>query len=104
MSLEELLALTAALESQSEHPLANSVLDFAESVISPADREAEEEEAEMEVSTSETSWLKGGETEMLVLAPKVVTNSSERSKRRTAWLRPAKDVEPKAGEKYALHS
>ena len=35
VSLEELLALTAALECESEHPLASSVLDFAESVIAP---------------------------------------------------------------------
>lgn len=100
ISLEEMLAVTAALESHSEHPLASSVLDFAESVISPADREEDQQDAEMEASVSETSWLKS-ENEMLVLASRGpgVVSDSDRSKRRTAWLRPAKDVEPKAGER-----
>ncbi len=105
--LEELLALTAALESNSEHPLASSVLNFAESVISAEDMEDDRQEAaEREASTSETSWLKGGETEMLVLAPKGngPLSSSEKGKRRTAWLRPAKDVESKAGEILAFFS
>ena len=99
ISLEELLAVTAALESHSEHPLASSVLDFAESVISPAERDADQQDLEMEASTSETSWLKG-DTEMVVLVPKGPgpNKSLERSKRRTSWLRPAKDVEPKAGK------
>jgi cation transport ATPase len=46
VSLEELLALTAALESQSEHPLAGSVLDFAESVIAPSDHSRHSHPAE----------------------------------------------------------
>jgi len=52
MSLEELLALTAALESQSEHPLAGSVLDFAESVISPPDSST----ASVPLPAAEVSW------------------------------------------------
>ncbi len=51
VSLEELLALTAALESQSEHPLAGSVLDFAESVILPPQANGEYPPAE-EVSSA----------------------------------------------------
>lgn len=101
VSIEELLALAAALEAHSEHPLAGSVLDFAESRLVP--QEAQQEPEALEASTSETSWLKGGETEMLPL-PKKGLCSPVKPKRQTAWLRPAKDVEPKQGSFVVTYS
>lgn len=98
MTLEELLALTAALEAHSEHPLAGSVLDYAESRLDPQERQGDEQGPDgLEASTSETSWLQGGETEMLVLPRQSPHSSPVKAKRRTAWLRTAKDVEPKQG-------
>ena len=92
--LEELLALTAALESQSEHPLAGSVLDFAQSRLAPLADEADAEELQPAASDA-SSPIK--ETEMLLLSPCSPSRLRRKQPRRTDWLRSAKDVESRQG-------
>ena len=92
--LEELLALTAALESQSEHPLAGSVLDFAQSRLAPLADEADPEELQPAASDA-SSPVK--ETEMLLLSPSSPSRLHRKQPRRTDWLRSAKDVESRQG-------
>ena len=108
ISLEELLALSSALESSSEHPLARAVLDFAESIISPAELQSSRclgrDTEAMEVSTSDISSSRVEETEMLLMSSRSPNTNSSPSKaqRRTDWLRTAKDVESKPGEQSCL--
>ena len=92
--LQELLALTAALESQSEHPLAGSVLDFAQSRLAPLADEADPEALQTAASDA-SSPVK--ETEMLLLSPCSPSRLRRKQLRRTDWLRAAKDVESRQG-------
>ena len=92
---DEILALTAAVESQSEHPLARSVLDFAHQRIAP--------ETLADASPSKRRRRQGPGSPKLaddgVMETELVSLTSSRKlvSHNTEWLRLATDVQPVQG-------
>lgn len=83
-----MLALAAALESHSEHPLASSVLDFAQNTLVP--KQEDEDGSPQQASAAG----EGGGTLSPSSSP---GKSSGRNRNTREWLRTAKDVEIRQG-------
>ena len=83
-SIEEVVALAAALEAYSEHPLAAAVLAFAAARLGVAEK------------ASGTAGKKAPD-----LVSKGCSNGAGAA-RRVDWVRPAKDVEAEPGAAQSL--
>ena len=106
--VDELAALIAAIESQSEHPLARSALQFAQERLAPESpisgpspkklspkRKLRTQTEKENASKLENSEL---ETELVPLA----SPAKRRMSHTREWLREASDVQPVQGKAHIL--
>lgn len=112
--VDEIVALAAAIENQSEHPLASSVLNFAEERLGGPEREdkalSPHKSTPRSQSSREFERLKStsfksavSETELVPLASgRSFDRSPGKTRHRHAgvWLRSAKDVQPVQGRAH----
>lgn len=100
---EEALALAAALEHASEHPLAAAVLEHAEAVLLGTPQPADEDPVMADEGLDERDRLLGPGA---VPAPSVGLRSptarTQRRPRRTDWVRSVRDAEPFPGAQPLL--
>ena len=102
MTDAELLALAAAVENASEHPLAAAVLEYAEAVIEGGAASAQGEEAlaaehlEERRGSSQAAAMDKVAPAVGLPAP-VAHPERQRRSRRTDWIRDVRDAEPSVG-------
>lgn len=97
MTLAEVVGLAAAVEANSEHPLAAAVLQFAAAHLAvPQARLDAELTAGLQDLGQEPS-----EASRLLASPVKGQKHSPRAEAATAWLQPATDIEVQEGMQWA---
>ena len=95
VSEDESLALAAAVEHASEHPLASAVLEYAEaSLAGPLPAELSQDSV---AALSEPSSLLQGSTEPSSPTVGLTPTAGRRHPRRTDWVRDVRDPQPTPG-------